>query len=133
MNQEEILTKYNNSMSELEHQFPMDIESLKQYHKSIISKILPLELRSSIPTSLQKLLDSSFSKFQEENEQIYINSLFTFLTNEYASIRAKVEENTYNDISDYINDITKFQKSIETKVQEGPNKTLQMIIKKLRN
>ena len=43
MNQEEILTKYNNSMSELEHQFPMDIDSLKQYHKSIISKILPLE------------------------------------------------------------------------------------------
>ena len=124
MNQEEILTKYNNSMSELEHQFPMDIDSLKQYHKSIISKILPLELQTSLPTSLQKLLDSSFSKFQEENEQIYINSLFTFLTNEYASIRAKVEENTYNDISDYINDITQFQKSLEIKVQEGPNKAL---------
>ena len=124
MNQEEILTKYNNSMSELENQFPMDIESLKQYHKSIISKILPLELQTSLPTSLQKLLDSSFSKFQEENEQIYINSLYTFLTNEYASIRIKVEENSYNDISEYINDITKFQKNLETKVQEGPNKTL---------
>lgn len=89
MNQDEILTKYNNSMSELEHQFPMDIESLKQHHKSIISKILPLELQSSIPTSLQKLLDSSFLKFQEENEQIYINSLYTFLTNQFASIKPK--------------------------------------------
>ena len=124
MNQDEILTKYNNSMSELEHQFPMDIESLKQHHKSIISKILPLELQSSIPTSLQKLIDTSFSKFQEENEQIYINSLYTFLTNEFASIKAKVEENSYNDISEYINDITSFQKRIESKVQEGPNKIL---------
>ena len=75
MNQDEILTKYNNCMSELEHQFPMEFESLKQNHKSIISKIIPLELQSSIPTSLQKLLDSSFIKYQEENEQIYINNL----------------------------------------------------------
>ena len=124
MNQDEILTKYNNSMSELEHQFPMDIESLKQHHKSIISKILPLELQSSIPTSLQKLLDSSFLKFQEENEQIYINSLYTFLTNQFASIKTKVENNSYNDISEYIKDLTYFQQGLESKVQEGPNKLL---------
>ena len=124
MNQDEILTKYNNSMSELEHQFPMDIESLKQHHKSIILKILPLELQSSIPTSLQKLLDSSFAKFQEENEQIYINTLYTFLSNEFAPIKSKVEENSYNDISEYINDITNFQQGLESKVQDGPNKIL---------
>lgn len=110
MKQDQILTKYNNCMSELEHQFPMDVESLKQHHKSIIIKILPPELQSSIPTSLQKLLDSSFSKYQEENEQIYINNLYTFLTNEFAPIKAKVEENSYNDISEYINDVTNFQK-----------------------
>ena len=124
MKQDQILTKYNNCMSELEHQFPMDVESLKQHHKSIIIKILPPELQSSIPTSLQKLLDSSFSKYQEENEQIYINNLYTFLTNEFAPIKAKVEENSYNDISEYINDVTNFQKSLEMKVQEGPNKIL---------
>ena len=124
MKQDQILTKYNNCMSELEHQFPMDVESLKQHHKSIIIKILPPELQSSIPTSLQKLLDSSFSKYQEENEQIYINNLYTFLTNEFAPIKAKVEENSYNDISEYINDVTNFQKSLEMKVQKGPNKIL---------
>ena len=124
MNQDEILTKYNNCMSELEHQFPMEFESLKQNHKSIISKIIPLELQSSIPTSLQKLLDSSFIKYQEENEQIYINNLYTFLNNEFTPIKTKVEENIYKDISEYITDITNFQKDLDTKVQEGPNKLL---------
>ena len=124
MNQDEILTKYNNYMSELEQQFPMDIASLKQHHKSIIIKILPPELESSIPASLQKLLDSSFSKYQEENEQVYINNLYNFLTQEYSQIKEKVEENSYKDISDYINDVINFQKSLETQVQEGPNKNL---------
>ena len=124
MNQDQILTKYNNCMSELEQQFPMDIESLKQNHKSILIQILPPELQSSIPTSLQKLIDASFSKYQEENEQIYINSLYTLLTNEFAPIKAKVEENAYIDISEYINDVINFQKGLETKVQEGPNKIL---------
>ena len=124
MNQDEILTKYNNCMSEIENQFPMDIESLKQHHKSTLSKILPSELQTSLPTNLEKILNSSFLKFQEENEQIYINSLYTFLTNEYSQIKSKVEENSYTDISDYIQDLNSFQRRIETKVQEGPNKSL---------
>ena len=124
MDQDEILTKYNNCMSELENQFPMDIESLKQYHKSTLSKILPSELQNSLPTNLEKLLNSSFMKYQEENEQIYINSLYTFLSNEYSQIKTKVEENVYMEISDYIKDLNTFQKNIETKVQEGPNKSL---------
>ena len=69
MNQDEILTKYNNCMSEIENQFPMDIESLKQHHKSTLSKILPSELQTSLPTNLEKILNSNKMNTEEKERK----------------------------------------------------------------
>ena len=54
MSQDEILTKYNNEMSKLKMQFPIDLESLKQNHKSILTKILQRRSRNSLSSNLQK-------------------------------------------------------------------------------
>jgi len=124
MKQDDILTKYNNEMSRLRYQFPIDAETLKQNHKSILSKILPDQTRSSLSSSIQKQIDSSFANFQNENEEKYINKLTSYLEKEYSHIKSNIDSNSYTNISDYISDLTLFQNKVNSGAENGPNKSL---------
>ena len=124
MNQEEILTKYNNEMSKIRNRFPLENETLKQNHKSILSKILPPQTKNSLTSNIQKQIDTSFKKFQKENEEKYINQLNSYLGREYSKIKSNIESNYYTNISDYIRDLTSFQNKVNSTADEGPNKSL---------
>ena len=124
MKQEEILTEYNNEMSKLKIQFPLDSDSLKQNHKSIVSKLLQSQSKSSLPSNIQKQLESEFIKFQNENEEKYINELISYLDKEYSNIKSNLDSNFYDNISDYIRDINSFQNKVKSSAKNGPNKSL---------
>ena len=124
MKQEEILTKYNNEMSKLKNEFPMDSESLKQKHKSILTNILSRRSKSSLPSNIQKDIEKDFLKYQNENEEKYVNDLISYLEQEYSNIRSNVESNYYDNISEYIKDLTSFQKKVNSNAIDGPNKSL---------
>ena len=124
MSQDEILTKYNNEMSKLKMQFPIDLESLKQNHKSILTKILQRRSRNSLSSNLQKQIQLDYMKYQNENEEIYINVLNSYLEKEYSTIKSNIESNNYSNISDYIKDLTSFQNKINSSAKDGPNKQL---------
>ena len=124
MKQEEILTKYNNEMSKLRKQFPMNSDSLKQNHKSILTNILSSNYRKSLSTNIQKEIEKEYIKYQTENEEKYINELNSYLEKEYSNIKSNVESNYYSNISDYIKDLTSFQNKINLRVNDGPNKSL---------
>ena len=126
MNQEEILTKYNNEMSQIKAQFPMEANTLKQNHKSILDKILGPFEKSNISTNIQKQINSIYSNFEKENEQAYINQLYSYLNNEYSNIKSNIESNSYDNISNYLDDLTTFQNKIINSTPNGPNKLLHM-------
>ena len=74
MNQEEILTKYNNEMSKIRNRFPLENETLKQNHKSILSKILPPQTKNSLTSNIQKQIDTSFKNYKKKmKKNILIN------------------------------------------------------------
>ena len=124
MKSNEILTKYNNEMSKLEKEFPVNIETMKQEHKKILSKLLASSRLKSLTNSIQKQIDSSFTEFQKKNEDIYISQLTSFLQKEYQPIKEKISSKSYENISDYVEEIKNFENSLISKIPTGPNKNL---------
>ena len=102
----------------------MDEESLKQNHKSILTKIISPQTKNSLSSNIQKQIQSEFMNYQNENEEKYVNELMSYLEKEYSNIKSNIESNYYTNISDYISDLTSFQNKVNSSAKDGPNKSL---------
>ena len=128
-NQNEILSKYTEYMSELEDKFPISEELIKSEHKKIKLKILSEINASSFPSNIEKKIDSEYLNYLNQNDLSYISKLNIFLSNEYNQIKENIQNNKYQNIDDFSRDIKYFENKILSKSEknsapDGPNKIL---------
>ena len=126
-NTEEILTKYTEYMDNLEQNFPTSIEILKSEHKKIKSEILSQINSSSLPSNMEKKIESEFLKYLNRNDFAYSSQLNLFLSSEYNQIKQNIQNNKYQNIDDYIKDIKNLENKLLSDISaapEGPNKIL---------
>ena len=126
-NHEEIIKYYQNEFSNISQDFPLEEEQLYSHHKSVISNIKQKYNLSILRSSLQKSIDNEYSKISEQNEQVYITVLTTYLDDEFNPINNNIVNNNYKNIEEYISDIQLFEEKIKgasSQCPVGPNMNL---------
>ena len=127
INQDDIIKIYQEEFSIISQDFPITEEQLYSHHKSILLNIknkLSIQTFSSI---IQKNIEIEYSKIAEQNEQIYLTVLNTYLDDEFDPINNNIVNNSYKNIDEYINDIKLFEEKVKgasSQCPEGPNMLL---------
>ena len=127
LTKEEIIDLYHTEFSKYTQDFPLDSEQLYSYHKSIISLIKNKYNIDSFSSIIQKEINIAYSKISEENEQIYITLLTTYLDDEFDCINSNIVNNNYKSIDEYISDLKLFEEKVkgaENQCPIGPNMLL---------
>ena len=124
-NQDKIITQYKDYMSKLVQKFPISEEILKSEHKKIKSQILS-NLNLRYPSNLEKKIESEYIKYLNQNDFAYYSQLNKFLIDEYKPIKENIQNNKYENIENYIEDLKNFEKKIFSgnSTPDGPNKKL---------
>jgi hypothetical protein len=126
--QEEILSEYTEYMSKLEQDFPLSENIIKSEHKKIKNEILSKLNITSFPSNIEKKINSEYLNILNQNDFAYSSKLNTYLSEEYNEIKENIQNNKYENIDEYINDIRNFEAKIFEKntapESEGPNKIL---------
>ena len=127
-NYDEIFSEYNEYMSKLDKDFPLSENIIKAEHKKIKSEILSKLNISSFPSNVEKKINLEYLNYLNQNDSAYASKLNIYLSEEYNQIKENIQNNKYENIDDYFNDIKNFEKKIFEKnsapEQEGPNKIL---------
>ena len=127
LNNIDIIKIYQEEFSKYVQDFPIEEEQLYSYHKSIISSIKDQLNINSLSSTIQKNIDTEYSKIIEQNEQMYIALLTTHLDDEFDFINEKLAKDKYKSIDEYISDLNLFQEKIRGASNEcpkGPNMIL---------
>ena len=125
--QDEIIKYYQEEFSNISQDFPIDDKQLYSNHKSIISNIKQKFNIEALPSNIQKSINAEFSKISEQNEQIYLTLLTTYLDDEFDPINSNLVNNNYKDIDEYISDIRLFEEKVKGASSQcpiGPNMLL---------
>ena len=126
-NQDEIIKIYQDEFSKISQDFPIEEEQLHSHHKQIISNIKQKFNIPSLTTSIQKNIDIEYSKISDQNEQIYLTLLNTYLDDEFDEINNNIVNNNYKNIDEYISDVKIFEEKIKgasSNCPVGPNMDL---------
>ena len=126
-NHDELLTQYTDYMSGIEQKFPISEEELKYEHKKIKSKILSEINATSLPTNLEKRIETEYLNYINQNDFAYLSQLNIYLIDQYKDIKDNIQNNSYKNIDEYISDIKNFENQMlneENSAPEGPNKIL---------
>ena len=126
-NQDEIIKMYQEEFSLISQDFPLNEEQLYSHHKSILLNIKQKFNIKEFSSTMQKNIDMEYSKIYEQNEQIYLTILTTFLDDEFDTINNNIVNNNYKNIDEYINDVKLFEKKINGASSQcpiGPNMDL---------
>ena len=115
--QDEIIKYYQEEFSNFSQDFPIDDKQLYALHKSIILNIKQQFNIETLHSNIQKSIKAEFSKISEQNEQIYLTLLTTYLDDEFDPINNNLVNNKYKSIDEYISDI----KIFEEKVKDASN------------
>ena len=110
--QEEILSEYTEYMSKLEQDFPLSENIIKSEHKKIKNEILSKLNISSFPSNIEKKINSEYLNILNKNDFAYSSKLNTYLSEEYNEIKENIQNNKYENIDEYINDIRNFEAKI---------------------
>ena len=76
---------------------------------------------------MQKNINAEVSKISEQNEQIYLTLLTTYLDDEFDPINSNLVNNKYKNIDEYISDIKIFEENVKgasNQCPPGPNMLL---------
>ena len=119
-NAEEIIKEYQNEFSKITQDFPIDEHQLYSHHKSIISDIKQKRRIKTLSSSTQKNLNNEFSKICDQNEQIYLTILHTYLDDEFDPINNNIVNNNYKNIDEYISDLKIFEEKIKGASSQCP-------------
>ena len=125
-NQDEIISEYIEYMSKLEQDFPLSENIIKSEHKKIKYEILSKLNIPSFPSNMEKKINSEYLNYLNQNDFAYSSKLNIYLSDEYNQIKENIQNNKYENIDNYINDIKNFKKKIlsENSAPDGPNKIL---------
>ena len=129
INQDKILSQYTDYMSSIEKKFPISEELLKSEHKKIKSKLFSKRNSSTIPSNLEKKIETEFIKYSNQNNNIYTSKLNVYLLDRYKQIKENIQKNKYKNIQSYIDDIKKLENDILSggTAPEGPYKILHIL------
>ena len=86
----DIIKLYQEEFSKYVQDFPIEEDQLYSYHKSIIFQIKSKLQINTFPSSIQKTIENEFSKLCEQNEQMYLALLTTYLDDEFDFINGKL-------------------------------------------
>ena len=89
-NQDDIIKMYQDEFSTISQDFPISEDQLYSHHKSILSNIKQKYNIETFPSNIKKSLDMEYSKIYEQNEQIYITILATYLDDEFDPINNNI-------------------------------------------
>lgn len=117
LNNIDIIKIYQEEFSKYVQDFPIEEEQLYSYHKSIISSIKDQLNINSLSSTIQKNIDTEYSKIIEQNEQMYIALLTTHLDDEFDFINEKLAKDKYKSIDEYISDLNLFQEKNKRRVK----------------
>ena len=123
----DIIKLYQEGFSKYIQDFPIEEDQLYSNHKSIISQIKSELDINTFPSSVQKNIETEYSKISEQNEQMYLALLTTHLDDEFDFINGKLIGEKYKNIDEYISDLKLFQEKIkgaENECPKGPNMNL---------
>ena len=79
----DIIKLYQEGFSKYIQDFPIEEDQLYSNHKSIISQIKSELDINTFPSSVQKNIETEYSKISEQNEQMYLALLTTHLDDEF--------------------------------------------------
>ena len=125
--QDKIITQYKDYMSKIEQQFPIPEEILKNEHKKIKSQLFSKRNTLNFPSSLEKKIESEYMNYINQNDFAYYSKLNILLIDEYKPIKENINNNNYDNIENYIEDLKTFEASIlsgKKSIPDGPNKIL---------
>lgn len=125
--QEQIIKYYQDELANISKDFPIDDKQLYSLNKSIILNIKQNFNIETLPSNVQKSINAEFSKISEENEQIYLPLLTTYLDDEFDLINNNLVNNSYKSMDEYISDIKSFEEKVkgaDNQCPIGPNMEL---------
>ena len=127
LNNIDIIKIYQEEFSKYVQDFPIEEDHLNSYHKSIISQIKSELDINTFPSSVQKNLETEYAKIKEQNEQMFLAVLTTYLDDEFDFINGKLIGEQYKNIDEYISDLKIFIgkiKASDSECPKGPNLNL---------
>ena len=127
INQNDIIKVYQEEFSIIAQDFPLTEEQLYSQHKAILLHIKQQFNIKEFSNVILKNLVNEYSKIYEQNEQIYLTILTTYLDDEFDPINNNIVNNSYKNIDEYINDVKLFEEKINGASSQcpiGPNMDL---------